>query len=272
MTRNPLKNNVDRFTGFSGLYNDNRPAAPAEVVRMVTRYLGGRPGLVADVGCGTGLSSFVWLGQADRIVGFEPNGDMRKQAEDRLLREGDPASLRFLPGYSHELALADGSADAVTCSQSFHWMDPEPTLREFARVLRPGGVFAAYDCDWPPAFHADIESGYLKLQEETERLLGELPEQDGLAKKWDKERHLERIRRSGLFRYAREVVFHHWEPCTAERYVNLALSQGGLQTVLREAPGKLDRAIAEFRRIAETAFAGESAEVLFSYRMRLGVK
>ena len=34
--------------------------------------------------------------------------------------------------------------------QALHWMEPAPTFGEVARLLRPGGVFAALDCDWPP--------------------------------------------------------------------------------------------------------------------------
>ena len=63
---------------------------------------------------------------------------------------GDP-QLAANPFY-HPLGAsthAHASADIVTCSQSFHWMEPEPTLAEIARILRPGGVFAAYDYDWP---------------------------------------------------------------------------------------------------------------------------
>src|ERR1700685_3598340 len=41
-------------------------------------------------------------------------------------------------------------ADIVTASQAMHWFDPELALPEIARLLRPGGVLAAYDCDWPP--------------------------------------------------------------------------------------------------------------------------
>lgn len=51
---------------------------------------------------------------------------------------------------SDDLGLPDDSVDIITCSQSFHWMEPQSTLREFARVPRPGGIFVAYDCDWPP--------------------------------------------------------------------------------------------------------------------------
>uniref|UniRef100_UPI001C2FFD80 class I SAM-dependent methyltransferase n=1 Tax=Lysinibacillus sp. GbtcB16 TaxID=2824761 RepID=UPI001C2FFD80 len=74
-----------------------------------------------------------------------------------------PAQLSFVKGYSHELDLAGDFADVITCSQSFHWMEPQSTLREFARVLRPGGVFAAYDCDWPPAFNWQVEEAFRKL-------------------------------------------------------------------------------------------------------------
>lgn len=272
MLRDTLTNNVERFTGFSGLYGQNRPAPPKEVIRILTRYVGERPKLVVDVGCGTGLSSFVWLGHAERIVGVEPGGDMRAEALARHKELNEPDDLTFVPGYSHQLELADGEADVITCSQSFHWMEPESTLKEFARVLRTGGVFAAYDCDWPPAFNVEVESGYRALQEQVRRLLEKLTDQENLASQWNKNEHLQRIRESGLFGYSREIVFHSWEPCTADRYVNLALSQGGLQAVLRRGGDELREAIGKFREQAERAFAGETAEVLFSYRMRLGVK
>lgn len=32
-----------------------------------------------------------------------------------------------------------------TVAQALHWMEPASTLAEVARILRPGGVFAAYD-------------------------------------------------------------------------------------------------------------------------------
>ncbi|MGH7866895.1 MAG: class I SAM-dependent methyltransferase, partial [Candidatus Dormibacteraceae bacterium] len=43
--------------------------------------------------------------------------------------------------------LPEACADVVTCVQAFHWMDPEIVLPEVARILRPGGVFAAVDYD-----------------------------------------------------------------------------------------------------------------------------
>lgn len=75
------RNNVERFKGFGTLYDQNRPAAPTEVVDILTTYLGSTPRMVADIGCGTGLSSWIWLNEAERIIGFEPSDDMRSVAE-----------------------------------------------------------------------------------------------------------------------------------------------------------------------------------------------
>ena len=41
--------------------------------------------------------------------------------------------------------LEDSSVDIVTCSPSFHWMNPETTINEVSRILKDKGVFAVYD-------------------------------------------------------------------------------------------------------------------------------
>jgi hypothetical protein len=77
---------------------------------------------------------------------------------------------------------------------------------------------------------------------------------------------------SGVFRYTKEIVFHNMEECDAERYVGLTLSQGGLQTVFKMGATDLDAAIEAFRGDVDSHFRGRTLEVMFSYRMRLGVK
>jgi ubiquinone/menaquinone biosynthesis C-methylase UbiE len=268
-----LQSNIDRFSGFEQDYDRYRPKAPQAVVEMLTRYLGHIPDKVADVGCGTGLSSFVWLGHAGHITGVEPNDDMRGKALEHAaeLPEGSP--ITFVKGYSDKLALNTDSIDIVTCSQSFHWMEPVSTLREFARVLKPGGVFAAYDCDWPLPLHGSVEMAYEQLIADAERIIAKRVPAQNLAIKRDKEQHLTQIRSSGHFRFSREIVFHNIELCDAERYVGLAISQGGIQTVFRLGGRiELNEQLEEFRRLTEAYFAGRTLEVMFSYRMRLGVK
>lgn len=266
------RNNVDRFYGFQEGYDQNRPEAPPIVVELITHYLGKRPSLVMDVGCGTGLSSFIWMNQADRIIGVEPNSDMLSKAREKWSLAGEPSSLAFIQGYSNSLNIPSASADAITCSQSFHWMDPDSTLNEFSRVLKDGGVFAAYDCDWPPSASWVVEQNYLQVMEQADRIIAKRVNQEEQAVKLNKEEHLSRMRKSGVFRFTREIVFHNKESCTAERYIGLALSQGGVQTVFKRGSTELDATIESFKKSVDDYFQGRTLDVLFSYRMRLGIK
>src|SRR6266498_5053515 len=49
--------------------------------------------------------------------------------------------------WSSDVCSSDlgGCADLVTASQSLQWMRPERALPEIGRILRPGGVFCAYE-------------------------------------------------------------------------------------------------------------------------------
>ena len=96
MSEQIRQNNIERFTGFSDLYDQNRPKAPVDLIDILTMYLERRPEVVADVGCGTGLSSFIWLERANQIVGIEPNDDMRAVAINRWKEVGKPQQLEFV--------------------------------------------------------------------------------------------------------------------------------------------------------------------------------
>jgi|SRR5690606_15462408 len=265
-------NNVERFTGFGALYDQNRPQAPEEVTRILTTYLGKKPKTVLDVGCGTGLSTFLWQQKAENIIGIEPSNDMREVALQNWKAQQKPKNIQFIEGFSHDLGVANDSVDIITCSQSFHWMEPQSTLREFARVLRTGGIFAAYDCDWPPAFNWEIEERYKQLIKLSDNRVAQLSSSEQQAHKWDKEKHLAKIQNSGLFRFSKEIVFHHWDPCDATRYTNIALSQGALQTAIKLGADDLLEAVEKFREQVEDTFAGQTLDILFSYRLRLAIK
>jgi len=201
--------NTDRFSGFAELYDSQRPRPPEIIVDLLTQLAAKDRPVVVDLGSGTGLSTILWARAAAEVVGVEPNADMRAQAERRAADSGAGA-IRFIEGLSTATGLPDRYADIVTCSQSLHWMEPNGTFAEVARILRDGGVFAAYDCDWPPTVNAEAEQAYNACRvkaEALERSLRLAPE----VRRWNKDGHLERIRQSGRFRYVKEVVLHHVE-------------------------------------------------------------
>lgn len=267
-----VRSNVERFSGYQSLYDKYRPEAPRRVIDLITAYLGRRPSLVVDVGCGTGLSSFAWVGQADRIIGVEPNADMISRAREKLAYTDGADTVSFVPGYSNQLEMESGTVDVITCSQSFHWMEPSGTLKEASRVLTKGGIFAAYDCDWPPTVHWTLDGEYNNLIGKADAVIASLTKKEDRAWKRDKEQHLQQLKDSGRFRFTKEIVFHNIEQCDADRYSGLALSQGGVQTVMKLGSTELDADIAAFKRMTEQYFQGRTLDVLFSYRMRLGVK
>ena len=264
--------NVERFSGFENDYDKFRPEGPQIVVEILTKYLGGRPSVVGDLGCGTGLSSFIWKDHADRIIGVEPNNDMIKKAKDKLCHLSDASHISFVQGYSNQLDMDSGTVDVITCSQSFHWMEPVSTLNEVSRVLRKDGIFAVYDCDWPPTVNWNIEDQYIRLMDKVDAIIAQLTNENNMTKKWSKEEHLKNMIESKAFRFTKEIVFHNKETCNAERYVGLALSQGGLQSVHKLGSTELNNDIGIFKSNVQSYFRGKTLDVIFSYRMRLGVK
>ncbi|OOG38272.1 class I SAM-dependent methyltransferase [Rhodanobacter sp. C05] len=96
---------------------------------------------VADIGAGTGISSKLFLDAGHRVTAVEPNAPMRAAAEHWLQAyEGFDA----VDGRADASGLPDVSVDLVTVAQAFHWFDEEAARREFARILRPGGLAAIW--------------------------------------------------------------------------------------------------------------------------------
>jgi demethylmenaquinone methyltransferase/2-methoxy-6-polyprenyl-1,4-benzoquinol methylase len=95
-----------------------------------------------DVGCGVGLFA-LWLAEAiglhGRVVGIEPSAE-RAEAARALVGHGAPGCLEFRQGDATAIDAGDATFDWVWCGDVLHHVqDTGRALREFARVLRPGG-------------------------------------------------------------------------------------------------------------------------------------
>jgi SAM-dependent methyltransferase len=252
--------------GFAEHYDRYRPAPPAALLDVLTAYARvDRPVLVVDLGSGTGLSTRAWAARAEEVVGVEPNARMKAVAEQRT----HEPNVRYVEAYADATGLPAERADLVTCSQSFHWMDAEPTLAEAARLLRPGGVFAAYDYDWPPSVDWEVEAA---LEALFERL-------DGMAVREGRKRfggrkanHLARLQESGRFRFAREVYLHAVEETDAERLLGLAKSMGPSAALHDLGYSDEEIGFGEVVRVVERCLGGGTQTCWLGYRVRLGVK
>jgi SAM-dependent methyltransferase len=262
------KPTIDRFSGYADTYDAFRPRAPEVVMDILCQLAQTEsPELVVDMGCGTGHSTRLWAARAARVVGADISEDMLAQA--RLSTHAK--NVIYQQTLSAETGLCEGTADIVTCSQSLHWMDPATTFPEAVRVLRPGGVFAAYDNAWPPAIGVwDVEQAWQQVTKRVNLALKERSLAQNV-KRWSKAEHLARMRECRLFRYVNEVAFHNVEQGGAKRLVGLLLSQGSVQTLLKSGVAEAEFGLNEFRELVSTRLGSNQSRWYFSYRMRVGV-
>lgn len=290
-----LEANARRFHGFAPLYDRVRPSPPESVGQLILAYAAmERARLVVDLGSGTGLSTRWAAGWSDAVIGVEPGDDMRHQAEAAA---GSLPGVQFRAGWGHDTGLDDGCADAVVAVQAFHWMDPVPTLAEIARVLRPGGVFAALDCDFRPStgrweaeaawercraitvvFENRIVAGLTGSalhQPLPESYASEEPTDAGLVgggRSWEKSEHLSRMAASGRFRWCAEVAAQAVEPGDGARFVALFHTQGHTQQLLAAGLTEEQLGLKDLAATTASALGPTACPFWFTYRVRLAVK
>ncbi len=132
-----MTDTVERFSNRVENYVKYRPDYPREIVAYLEANCGlTRESVVADVGCGTGISCRMFLENGNRVFGVEPNAAMRAAAVRQL---AEFPWFIAIDGTSEATTLDNASVDLVVAAQAFHWFDPDWTRPEFRRILRPGG-------------------------------------------------------------------------------------------------------------------------------------
>ena len=251
--------------GFSAHYDRFRPHPPQALLDMLCRYARtDRPQLVVDLGCGTGLSTRAWSARAEHAIGIEPNPAM-------LAAAASAPGVEYRQAFAAQTGLDDGCADIVTCSQSLHWMDPEPTFAEAARILRPDGIFAAYDYDRSPTVDPEVDEAFRAYQARR----GEVRRARGIkqgADRWPKHGHLDRMRACGRFRYCREVVVHSIEENDAAWIGGFARSLGLPVADVSDEQLERELGVDELEAVAHRVLGDRTVPFVLGYRVRIGVR
>ncbi len=116
-------NYTHRFDGKGDIYAKARPQYAAGLLDYLRHTLHIAAGsTLADVGSGTGIFTEQLLQNGYRVFAVEPNGDMRRKAEEKLSRTPGFISVN---GSEAAMHLPDGSVDHVTAAQAFHWFDAD---------------------------------------------------------------------------------------------------------------------------------------------------
>ncbi len=135
---NHLEKTQETYRQIAAAYaqaQQNRDQLADQVSRFVALLPPG--GLVLDVGCGPGMDTAVFQAQHLTAIGLDFNHEMM-----RVGREVHSIQVPFAQADMRHLPFA-GRVDGIWACASLLHLDREdllPTLREFYRVLRPGGV------------------------------------------------------------------------------------------------------------------------------------
>lgn len=115
--------------------------------RVWSRALPSPPADVLDVGTGSGHVAFLLAGLGHRVTGIDLADGMLEIARERAA--ATPGGPRILTGDAVAPDLPAGSFDAVV-GRYVMWTlrDPAAAVRNWMRLLRPGGVVAMVDSTW----------------------------------------------------------------------------------------------------------------------------
>ena len=257
-----MKNGYERFLGFADIYDEGRPHLPGKAIEILKRYLNNEIEVIVDIGCGTGNSAEICTDYADKVIGIEPSEDMLKKA-----REKENSKLTFLKGYGNNTGLESNIADIVICSQAFHWMEPDSTIKEVSRILKKGGIFAVIDADTFPVIDLRIEKENSDIQDTIETL----DKKQNLII-YPRSQHLKNMINSNQFQYCKEICFCNEVLYDRERFEKYVYSKGGMQNAIKNNYEPVISKLEGFNNMLNDLFKDGMKEAIFSYKIKIGVK
>jgi demethylmenaquinone methyltransferase/2-methoxy-6-polyprenyl-1,4-benzoquinol methylase len=126
----------------------------------------GAAGTILDVAAGTaGVSLQIAERTGARVIGADLTLQMLATGARNVAAAGASGHVTLLNARAEQLPLADASVDALTFTYLLRYVaDPQATLAELARVVRPGGTVASLEFNVPPsAFWRFWWHGYTRL-------------------------------------------------------------------------------------------------------------
>jgi demethylmenaquinone methyltransferase / 2-methoxy-6-polyprenyl-1,4-benzoquinol methylase len=138
----PLGETYDRYARLLSFGQDPRWRS-----FLVSRIEARPEDTVLDVACGTAAVSMELARRYGcRVVGIDQSAEMLAAGRSRVDAAGLGGRIELREGRAEDLPFQDASFDALTFTYLLRYVDdPAATMRELARVVRPGGRIAMLD-------------------------------------------------------------------------------------------------------------------------------
>jgi SAM-dependent methyltransferase len=127
---------TDHFSGHAADYAKHRPNYPPELFDWLAAIAPGH-GQVWDCGTGNGQAAVALAGRFGKIVATDLSAEQIAQAQPH-------PKIAYRVATAEASGLPDASCDLVTVAQALHWFDHARFNAEARRVLKPGGIVAAW--------------------------------------------------------------------------------------------------------------------------------
>jgi demethylmenaquinone methyltransferase/2-methoxy-6-polyprenyl-1,4-benzoquinol methylase len=120
---------------------------------MVDHIVPASPSKVLDVASGTaGVALQLAARTPADVIGVDLTVGMLAQGHRNVAEAGLNGRVQLVAGRAEQLPFPDASFDALTFTYLLRYVDdPQATLRELARVVKPGGAVASLEFFVPPS-------------------------------------------------------------------------------------------------------------------------
>jgi len=156
----PLGETYDRYARLLSFGQDPRWRA-----FLVDRIKTGPEATVLDVACGTGAVSIELVRRYGcRVVGVDQSAQMLAAGRARVDAAGLGERIRLEEARAEHLPFEDASFNALTFTYLLRYVDdPAATMKELARVVRPGGRIAMLDFFVPAGVARPVWELYVRI-------------------------------------------------------------------------------------------------------------